>query len=87
MKTVYKFSGSFCVPCKLMLPAWRVVKSSLSDKINFVEVDIEQNEILTREKDVVAVPTFIVEVDGKEAGRKTGMITKENLEKFILNSN
>ena len=86
MKTVYKFSGSSCVPCKLMVPTWKAVKASVGDKVNFVEVEIEANEVLARNKDVVSVPTFIVEIDGKEVARKIGMMTREKLEDFVLNS-
>ena len=73
MKTVYKFSGSFCTPCKLMIPTWKAVKERLKDEIEFIEVDVESNEVLTRNKDVVSVPTFILEEDGKEVGRKVGI--------------
>lgn len=87
MKIVYKFSGQFCTPCKLMVPAWKAVKSLLHDKAKFIEVDIEEETELVEKMNILNVPTFIVCNDGKEIARVSGMITKEKLEKFVLESN
>lgn len=87
MKKVYKFSGEYCTPCKLMIPAWKAVKSALGDKINFIEVNIEKDPELTEKFEILTLPTFVVEINNKEIARHSGLLTKEKLERFIVESN
>lgn len=87
MKKVYKFGGDYCTPCKLMIPAWKAVKSALGDSIQFVDINVEKEPELTEKFGVLNIPTFIIEVDGKEISRSSGLLTKEKLERFITENN
>lgn len=51
---VFKFSASWCSPCKAYSPEWnKVVNSRKSDKIDFKEVDIDDDseDLMQQEED------------------------------------
>lgn len=46
-------------------------------------IDVEHNRDAAYEYGIRGVPTLILTVDGEEVRRHVGLITKEQLEKFI----
>jgi thioredoxin 1 len=78
---VFKFSASWCSPCKAYSPEWnKVVNSRKSDKIDFKEVDIDDDsEDLVEKFKISSVPTTLIVDDGAILFRKSGFINSNSL--------
>lgn len=88
MIKVYKFSTSWCNPCKIYEPVFNKVADELaSDAIEFIKVDAEDEPELASKFTIKSVPTTIFEVDGEVRSRKTGNLSesqlKEELNKYL----
>ena len=79
---VLKFAASWCQPCKMLS---RVFEDA-SDKIttHVEEVDIDANMALAKQYGIRGVPTLvIVDDEGKEVKRQSGMMTEAQLLEFL----
>jgi len=73
MKKIYKFSATWCGPCKMLSKTLAAIESP----IEIEEVDINTNPELTQEYRVRGVPTLVLVEDDKEVKRKVGVMTAE----------
>lgn len=73
MKKIYKFSATWCGPCKMLSRTLATVESP----IEVEEVDIDQKVELTQQYKVRGVPTLILVEDGAEIKRKVGVLSAE----------
>ena len=77
-----KFHATWCQPCKMLS---RVIEDA-SDKITIPmeEIDIDQNRDLAIQYGIRGVPTLvIVDEEGKEVSRKSGMLMENQLLEFL----
>jgi thioredoxin 1 len=72
MIEVKKFSAAWCGPCKVLAPIMENVKSKF-DNIKFENIDVDSQFEIASKYSIRSVPTVIVEKDGKEIGRFTGV--------------
>lgn len=83
---VLDFTGRWCSTCIVLD---RVLESEIipkyKNKVKFVKIDIEEKEKLTKQYEILSVPTLILLKDGKEIWRKSGSIIKDEVIK-VLNS-
>ena len=78
------FWASWCQPCKIMTPIVKEIEAELKgEDVEFKEVNVDENSELAAKYGVMSIPTFIVEVDGKEVGRKVGVTSKTELLKLL----
>lgn len=77
-----KYYADWCIPCKRMQPIIEELKTE-HPEVDFSEFNIESDMDKVQALGVSSVPTFIVEKDGVEVARKTGMSTKAELEALI----
>lgn len=75
MVTVKKFSASWCGPCRALTPVMNEIKGQFS-AVRFEEVDIDNNEDMVRQYGISSVPTVVIERDGQEVNRFTGLTSK-----------
>lgn len=86
MKTIIKFSASWCGPCKQLKPVFDKVVSKM-DNVRVVEVDVESKPDLSSSYKVRAVPTIVItDANDEVLAMKTGFMTEEQLTKFIEES-
>jgi thioredoxin 1 len=79
---VLKFYAEWCQPCKMLS---QVIKNA-GDKINvpIEDVDIDNNIMVSVDYKVRSVPTMVLlDDDGKEIKRETGMMNEQKLLDFL----
>ena len=69
---VVDFSAVWCGPCKMISPILHKLAREYQDRVDFLEVDADQNPDLLRSLGIMAIPTLIVYRDGKQVLRQTG---------------
>jgi len=72
MLKLIKFSAEWCAPCKMLAPIFTKLESTITD-VGFETVDIDENPMRAQQMGVAAVPTIIVEKDGKVVDSLVGL--------------
>ena len=78
------FFATWCGPCQMLLPVLNQVKESLQDRITIIKIDVDKNQTLAQKYQVRGVPTMMLFQDGKQLWRQSGVLTKEEIIKIIL---
>lgn len=60
MLTVKKFSATWCMPCRQMVPVFEEVKKE-NPNVRFVDIDVDDNKDLAIQSGAQSVPTIIFE--------------------------
>ncbi|MDD2822651.1 MAG: thioredoxin [Candidatus Daviesbacteria bacterium] len=84
MKTkLLDFWAPWCGPCNMMKPVIEELEKELGGKVEVVKINVDEDQQTASKYGVMGIPTFVIEKDGKEVGRKTGFCAKEELLKLI----
>lgn len=75
MLTVKKFSAQWCQPCRALNPVMNEIKGQFSN-VKFEEYDVDVVPHVAEQYRVSSVPTVIIEKDGLELERFTGLSSK-----------
>lgn len=73
----------WCGPCKMMAPVLEELKKELGDKLEVLEINVDDHQDEVSQKGIMSIPTYIIMKDGKEVGRKVGVTAKAELLKLI----
>jgi len=76
------FWAEWCGPCKKVSPVLEELATE-SDAIVFRKLDTDANPEITREYQVMSVPTMILFKDGKPAHQLIGAHPKAAIRKFL----
>ncbi|MCM8756501.1 MAG: thioredoxin [Candidatus Omnitrophica bacterium] len=80
---VVDFWASWCNPCRKLYPILEELSMEYNGKIKFLKLNVEECPDLASTYMVMSIPTLIVFKDGNPCDRKTGLLNKIDLEKFI----
>lgn len=78
------FFATWCGPCKVLAPILKEVKDSLGERISIIKIDVDKNQQMAAQYQVRGVPTMILFQKGKQLWRQSGVLTKEEILKTIL---
>jgi len=78
------FFATWCGPCKMLAPILKDVKDSLGERISIIKIDVDKNQQMAAQYQVRGVPTMILFQNGKQLWRQSGVLTKEDILKTIL---
>ncbi len=81
-KALVDFNADWCGPCRMLRPILDEV-SSEHDGIKFVSINIDNEESLSSEFGIYSIPCLILFENGTEKKRNVGLLSKEDLERFI----
>jgi len=81
---IIKFSATWCVPCKSYKKIWDNVKTKYPD-VEWIEYDVEENDIQTEEFNIRSVPTTIF-IGPKGTKTNVGTLTESQIEEIINES-
>lgn len=82
---VVDFYADWCSPCKMLAPVLEELSLEMSDAVEFVKINIDENLELAQEYGITTIPTLVFIKDGKELNRKIGFMFKNSLKDEILN--
>ena len=78
MVTVKKFSATWCGPCRALAPVMTEIKQNYTSNTNikFEEYDVDNEVDEVTKYGIRSVPTVIIEKNGVEVNRFTGLSSK-----------
>ena len=80
------FWAEWCGPCRVVSPVVEELSNEYKDKINFVKVNVDDNNELAQKYNVFSIPTLTIFKDGQMISQKTGTASKESFKTMIDSS-
>lgn len=85
---IIKFTSLMCLDCKKLGNVMKEVYPKYSDKINLIEVQVQNNDEFTKKQiekyNITLVPTIItINSKGKKVAKIEGFIEKDKLDKIM----
>lgn len=77
------FAAEWCGPCRIQDPILEDLKKKFGDKVEFKKIDVDKNGELADKYSIRAVPTLVIEKDGKIFKKYVGVTSLKELEKTI----
>ena len=78
------FFATWCGPCQMLAPILKQVKESLSERITIIKIDVDKNQAIAAQYQVRGVPTMLLFQNGKQLWRQSGVVSKDELVKIIV---
>lgn len=78
------FYADWCMPCKMMTPILKELKSNLGDKIQIIKIDTERNPDIAIRYQVRGIPNLILFYKGDVLWQQAGVVQLPKLESTIL---
>lgn len=78
------FFATWCGPCQMLAPILQDVKANLGERISIIKIDVDKNQAVAAQYQVRGVPTMILFQNGKPLWRQSGVLSKEDIIKIIL---
>lgn len=66
-----------------MNPIFEELKKEFGDKVEFVEINVDEQGDIAQKHGVMSIPTYIIEKDGQEVGRRVGFTPKPEMVKLL----
>lgn len=79
---VVDFWAAWCGPCRMMGPIFEELSDDMSD-VKFAKLSTEEHGDKASEHNIMSIPTLVVFKEGKEVGRISGVMPKEDLKEKI----
>ncbi len=77
------FWAEWCGPCRMVSPTVEELSKEYKDKVNFVKVNVDQNNELASKYNIISIPTLAIFGDGKVIAQTAGAASKESLRTYI----
>lgn len=78
------FFATWCGPCQMLAPILKEVKSNLGERVSIIKIDVDKNQAVAAQYQVRGVPTMILFQNGKPLWRQSGVLSKEEIIKNIV---
>lgn len=75
MIKVKRFTATWCGPCKVLAPIFSQLEQEMTN-VTFETIDVDQHKDLTAQFNVTSVPTIIIEKNGEQVYRFSGVLPK-----------
>ena len=81
-RVIIDFNAEWCGPCRMLGPILESVAKDLK-KTKVVSINVDDEEDLATTYNVFTIPGLVLLENGKEIKRNVGLMSKEDLIKFI----
>jgi thioredoxin 1 len=83
---VVDFWAEWCGPCRQIGPALEEIASELKGKVKIAKLNIDENQKVTEQFHIRAIPTLLIFKGGKVVGEHRGAAPKQKLASWIKSS-
>ena len=73
------FWAEWCGPCKSLTPILEEISDDMSDKIQVVKVNLDENQDLAMKYSIRSIPTLLLFKQGQLIDTKVGLLPKSEL--------
>ncbi len=77
------FWAEWCGPCRAVSPAVEEVSKEYDGKVNFVKVNVDENNELTSRYNIYSIPTLAIFQNGKVIAQAAGAASKDKIIAYI----
>ena len=77
------FWAEWCGPCRAVSPAVEELSDEYKDKVDFVKVNVDQNNELAQKYSVFSIPTLAIFANGKVVAQTAGAASKDKIRSYI----
>ncbi len=77
------FWAEWCGPCRAVSPAVEEVSKEYDGKVDFVKVNVDQNNKLASKYNVFSIPTLAIFQNGKVIAQQAGAASKDKIKSYI----
>jgi thioredoxin len=71
------FGARWCPPCKKLQPILEELSHQEAASLRLLQVDVDENETLTKAKSIEVLPVLLLYKDGKQVWRHEGFADKQ----------
>ena len=73
----------WCAPCRRMNPIFEELKEAYDGRVDVLKVNADESQPLVKQLGVLGIPTTLVFRGGEEIGRRTGAMSRKDLESLF----
>ena len=77
------FWAEWCGPCRMIAPALEELSDELSDRVEIVKLNIDENPVAPSKYGVRGIPTMILFKNGQPAATKVGAEPKSRIQGWL----
>jgi len=77
------FWAPWCGPCKMIAPVLEEIDAEMSDTVQIVKLDVDENQETAGKFGVMSIPTLLLFKDGNVVDQVVGFQPKEALVELI----
>ena len=81
---IVDFHALWCGPCKVQSPILKELAAELGDRVKVIKIDVDQNNAISSQYQIQSVPTLIVFKNSKPVWRQSGVVSKGDLYKVLM---
>ena len=82
IKVLVDFNAKWCGPCRMLKPILSEYAKE-NENIKIASINVDNNIKLSNEYQVSSIPCLVLFSNGQETRRTVGLLSKEELKKFI----
>lgn len=77
------FWAEWCGPCRAVSPAVEEVSKEFEGRVDFVKVNVDDNNKLAQRYSIFSIPTLAIFQNGKVIAQATGAASKDTIKAYI----
>ena len=77
------FWAEWCGPCRAVSPAVEELSTEYKEKVDFVKVNVDENNELAQKYNIFSIPTLAIFDNGKVIAQAAGAASKDSIRSYI----